>query len=54
MFIENLANVLFLNKSEIPIFWLAIPAGYLIIEAENTLPPLIYGLMLELNDEGFK
>ena len=54
MFIENLPNVLFLNKSEIPIFWLAIPAGYLIIEAENTLPPLIDGLMLELNGEGFR
>ena len=30
------------------------PAGYLIIDAENTLPPLIDGLILELNGEGFK
>ena len=46
--------MLFLNGNEIPIFWLTIPAGYLIIEAENTLPPLIDGLMLELNGEGFR
>mgnify|MGYP005737961537 CR=1 FL=1 len=53
-FIEKLPKVLFLNKNEIPIFWLVISAGYLIIEAENILPSYIEGLMLELNGEGFK